>query len=309
MITRRRPLAHVPVLVRALWAMARPLIVLSVLQVYAAGTLAAWALTGTLDAAALAWGLAALLPVTLAVHYANEYADADTDALTQPTPFSGGSGVLPRGDVPRSLARQAAWLSLVTGFIVALAGAAVGALSPAALALLVAGAVGGWQYSLPPLALAWNGWGELDNALLGGLVLPGYALAVQTGGVPDAALLAFVPFTGLAFLNLLATTWADRHADSQVGKRTLATRWPVARLRALYLGVALTSYAVLLSSGDWLLRVVPQPVVLASLAALPLTLWGAARYTRVDAPHASVLAMLVMLGGQLLAWAWWGWIA
>ncbi|NIS35092.1 MAG: prenyltransferase, partial [Actinobacteria bacterium] len=99
-----------------------------------------------------------------------------------------------------------------------------------AIGVLVVGAVFGWQYSLPPLALAWRGVGEVDNAALGGLVLPAYGFAVAAGTVTVDALLATVPFATVVFLNLLDTTWPDRAADAAVGKRTLATRWPAGRL-------------------------------------------------------------------------------
>jgi 1,4-dihydroxy-2-naphthoate octaprenyltransferase len=50
-------------------------------------------------------GALALLSAAMAVHYANEYADAETDALTVRTPSSGGSGALERTDLPRSFLR------------------------------------------------------------------------------------------------------------------------------------------------------------------------------------------------------------
>ncbi len=36
----------------------------------------------------------------------------------------------------------------------------------------------GWMYSLPPLALAWKGWRELDNAVMAGIALPLFGFAV-----------------------------------------------------------------------------------------------------------------------------------
>jgi len=283
----------------ALWGMARPLIMLSVIQVYAAGNLIAFARGYDFEGSAFAWGLAALIPVAISIHLTNEYADFETDALTTKTPFSGGSGVLPRGLVRRDVALYAAWGALAIGMITALIAIRREALSPATFYVLSIGAAGGWMYSLPPLALAWRGWGELDNAVLGGLALSAYGFATQTGHIDIDIVLANLPFTGLAFLNLLATTWADRHADAQVGKRTLATRWPARRLRLLYAGVAAGSYALLLVLSG---TVLPREVVAGGLLALPFTVWGAWRYTRTEAPHPSVYAMIVMLSAQMVAW-------
>ncbi len=288
---------------RALWGMARPLIMLSVLQVYLAGGLIARAHDYPFDGRALTWGGAALLLVAASIHYTNEYADHETDALTRPTPFSGGSGVLPAGLVGRVVALRAAWITLLAGLVIAGVAVSIDALGGIALAVLVVGAVGGWMYSLPPLALAWRGWGELDNALLGGIVLSLYGYVVQSGHADGRVVLACAPFTGLAFLNLLATTWPDRHADAQVGKRTLATRWPVTRLRRLYGMVAAGSFGLLaLLHG----HILPPQVIAGSLLAIPLVGWGWLRYTRADAPHPSVYAMIVMLSAQMAAWWWLG---
>ncbi len=84
---------------------------------------------------------------------------------------------------------------------------------------------------MPPLRLAWCGWGELTNALLGAVALPVYAYSIQSGHVNLQIILACLPFGLLAFNNLLATQWAGRSADAQVGKRSLATLSLVSKLR------------------------------------------------------------------------------
>jgi len=74
------------------------------------------------------------------------------------------------------------------------------------------------------LKLAWNGWGALDNALVGGILLPLYGYGVGTGAMDGWVAGACLPFTGLTLVNLLATTWANRTADATVGNFALATR-------------------------------------------------------------------------------------
>ena len=114
---------------QALWGMARPLIMGSVVLVYMDGLLIARAHGHLLSVDRIAWGLAALLLVSLSIHYTNEYADYETDARTTPTRYSGGSGVLPCGEVPRILVLQAAWVSLLLGM--AVMGGGIGVLSGA----------------------------------------------------------------------------------------------------------------------------------------------------------------------------------
>lgn len=289
--------------ITALWGMARPLIMLSVILVYGAGGLIARAAEYPLNAQAFGWGLAALLFVALSIHYVNEYADYQTDALTRRTPFSGGSGVLPSGDVPRILALQAGWLTLILGVIIAMMGIFTGILTINTLIVLLIGAVGGWMYSLPPLKLAWRGWGEVDNALLGGMLLPLYGYTVQTGRIDGWVMLACLPFTLLVFINLLATTWADREADSHAGKYTLATRLPMLSLRVIYGAVALLCFILLILLAG---QTLPQRVAISGFVALPLVVWGGLRYTRIHSPHPTVFAMIIFLLAQMLLWFWVG---
>ncbi|MFP4321442.1 MAG: prenyltransferase [Anaerolineales bacterium] len=286
-------------LLLALWGMARPVIMLSVFLVYIAGLLIARAAGYSLDAEPIGWGFVALLLVSLSIHYTNEYADYETDALTRPTLYSGGSGVLPAGDVPRRVALYAAWGTLLPGLAVGIVAWALGILSAGSVALLAVGAFFGWMYSLPPLKLAWQGWGEFDNAVLGGVFLHLYGYSVLAEDISPGIALAVVPFTMLTFNNLLATTWADREADAQVGKFTLATRYTPQTLRRLYAGVALAAYGLSLALGGWLL---PWSVVLGGFLALPVLAWGWRTYTRWHSPYPTSNAMVVFLFGQMLGW-------
>jgi 1,4-dihydroxy-2-naphthoate octaprenyltransferase len=267
--------------------------------VYLFGVVIALATGTPVDRSGVVVGLLVLLPLSASVHYANEYADYETDGLTIRTPFSGGSGALQRSGLGRRSALVGAW---VTGLVGAgLSGIAYGLdfLPLAGLGILALGTFFGWMYSLAPLALGWRGWGELDNALLGGVALPFYGYVVQTGRVEGGVLLACLPFGALVFTNLLATTWADRAADFVVGKRTLATRWPLNQLRALYWAVVAGAYLSLLLLGG---RVFPAIVAWSSIAVLPVSIWGGAAYTRRHSPFPSVFAMVCLLGVQLISW-------
>lgn len=286
-------------MILAYWRMARPLMLLSIFLVYALGGLVALAQSIVFNSLSFIWGWTALLPLSMSVHYINEYADYETDALTRRTAFSGGSGVLPTGRITRSAALRAAWIAACAGALIALAGMIVGAVNLTAALLLLIGTVGGWMYSVEPLRLAWRGWGEVDNALLGGMILPLFGYAVQSGGVSIQAGLIFVPFTLFVFTNLLAVTWADRLADAQVGKRTLAVLLPAVRLRILYLIALIGGAAIFIGLLD---SAIPLESLWTLLVCLPLMIWGALAYTRIDSPHPSVFLMVVFLIAQLVYW-------
>jgi 1,4-dihydroxy-2-naphthoate octaprenyltransferase len=125
-------------------------------------------------------------------------------------------------------------------------------------------------------------------------------VAVAGGPVDAFAVFTFVPLALVVTANLLATTWPDRAADAAVGKRTLATRWPPARLRALFALLAIAAVAVLLVQA-----VGPGPLVvaLAGLSAVPLLAVGLVTYTRRESPIATVAAMVLLVVAQLGAWA------
>jgi len=279
--------------------MSRPAQLLAIILVYLFGSIVAWAHDVIIDFPAFTFGLVVVLPVSASIHYANEYADYETDSLTRRTSFSGGSGALQESGLTPGIALKAAWFGLLVGLLLGLLGLHLGLLTPTALAVLAWGAFWGWMYSLRPFALAWRGWGELDNAMLGGVALPVYGYMVQTGSLDPRVVLIFIPFGMLVFVNLLATTWADREADAKVGKFTLATRWSVNSLRLLYLLVAVGVFVYLLLLGQLLF---PQLVILSSILVIPVLLWGIRVYTRQHSPFPTVAAMAFYLVIQIAAW-------
>jgi 1,4-dihydroxy-2-naphthoate octaprenyltransferase len=281
----------------ALVLMARPSQVALVVLVVAAGVLlGAWpestGVTGPMKPGAITTGLMLLLAATVAVHWANEAADAETDARSHRTAFSGGSGALAASGLPPEVPlRLAVALAGLTG-VAAVAATVTGATNPTMLLLLLAGLAGGLAYSLPPIAAMRRGLGEPLNALLGGLVLPLYGVAVAAGGVEPADVLAFLPFTSVVLCSVLATAWPDREADAATGKRTLQVRLPVARLRALHAaGMAawLLSTLAVIATGA-----LPFPA--AGLLVAPLLLLGHAWYTTDRSPWPSVAAMVGSIG-------------
>jgi 1,4-dihydroxy-2-naphthoate octaprenyltransferase len=285
-------------LARALWGASRPAQLLLIVGVFLLGVKVATASGAAGPVASLLAGLVALLPVAVSVHYANEYADHETDALTDRTPFSGGSGALDATGVGRAVIGRAAVVALAAGVVLGGGFGVAGLLEPAALALLAVIAVLGWQYSLGPLRLAWRGWGELDNAALGGLVLPVYGAATVSGPLGRVAL-ASLPFFLVVLMNLFATQWPDREADAAVGKRTLAVQWPRRRLRATYVALGIAAGLSLFVLHP---SVLPAPVALASLLPAPLLVVGALGYTRREVPWPTVSAMVVLALAQLAAW-------
>ncbi|MEF8801283.1 MAG: prenyltransferase [Halolamina sp.] len=292
----------------ALWAAARPSQVALVLLLYLLGVGMARAGSpvatsgGEVVPGAITLGALTLLPTTVAIHYANEYADADTDRLTGRTPFSGGSGALVETGLPRAFLGRALVVTLVVA-VVTSSGAVLAGLDVTAMGLLSVILVSGVAYSLPPVALVRRGVGELVNATLGGLLLPLYGASVVSSPTPAAAL-AVVPFTLLVGCNLLATHWPDREADAAVGKRTLAVRWSPRRIRRVYVLLAVVAGGV--TAGLWTAGLLPAAVVLAHVVPVPFLVWGGLVLARQRSPLPAVLSMVSLAVAETVAWWWIG---
>ncbi len=99
----------------------------------------------------------------LTAHYVNEYADYEADkAIANRTAFSGGSGVLTSGLLPRRVAAVAAQTTSVIAIVTAtiVATFSLPAVLTGMLALCVS-----WAYSMPPVRLLDTGWGEITTAV------------------------------------------------------------------------------------------------------------------------------------------------
>jgi 1,4-dihydroxy-2-naphthoate octaprenyltransferase len=248
-------------------------------------------------------GAVALLLVAVAVHYANECADADTDALTDRTPFSGGSGALVETGLPASFLRVAMAVACAAAVGAVLSGVVTGGLPLDAVCILLVVLVAGVAYSVPPVALVRRGVGEPVNAVLGGVLLPVYGVAVVATPTGSAAL-AVVPFTLVVGCNLLAVHWPDRRADEAVGKRTLAVRWEPERIRLAFATLAML--AAVVTVGLWWGGILPGVVALAHLAPVPLLVWGWGTLTRRLSPLPAVTAMVILAVSATVTWWWVG---
>ncbi len=210
------------------------------------------------DRAVLA--LVGLVALHAAVNAFNEVSDErrGIDRETVRTPFSGGSGTLPSGELSSKAA-------LMFGISMATVGAAVGvfflvSVGRALIPLLIVGAVCVLGYTD---VLARAGVGELAAGLgLGGLAVAGTGL-VQEGHIGPAVFAASVPALLMTFNLLLLNEFPDEWADRRGGRRNLVLilgRQPAA---VMWVVVALFVPA-------WLL----VAVILGLLPALALTACG-----------------------------------
>jgi len=281
-----------------LLAMSRPKPLAALLMAWALGVSAAYGSGIIIPLNDFIWSLLAIVLAGASSHYANEYADWETDALAVRTQYSGGSGVIPSGVVSRSWAMRMALLTLILGLTVCYSRVYLDSISIDVLLVYIIGVLGGWMYSLPPLSFAWRGLGEVVNSFLGGWIAPLYGFLSLSGGFDFWVLISFIPFTLVCFLNLLAVTWPDRVNDAEVGKFTLATQWEPKKLRMLYLLGLMLAYGILVFT----IGEIHLGVILAGFLALPMNLYGYTTYTRKIISDEIVYAMVVFAVAQIAAW-------
>jgi 1,4-dihydroxy-2-naphthoate polyprenyltransferase len=181
----------------------------------------------------------------------------------------GGSGVLTAG----WLSARAVWIGASCAFgVAALAGVPLIVMRGWPFALIgVVGALGGYAYTGPPLALKYRAFGEVWVFVLMGTLMvvgSGYAL----GATLQAGLwLCSIPVGFLVAAILAANNQRDLEGDRAHGVRTLATLFGPTGARVVTSGLIAGAYLSLVAL--WLARRVPALALLALLTvplAVPL---------------------------------------
>jgi 1,4-dihydroxy-2-naphthoate octaprenyltransferase len=251
----------------------RPLFLVGGFVFYGLGAaIAAFAQGGrAIDWRRYVWGQVAVTAAHLMTHYCNDYFDFDADrANATPTRWSGGSRVLPAGELPREAALIAALaLALLacvaTAILIGYAGAPWGV-----AALMAAIVFLSWEYSAPPLRLHSTGWGELDVAVVVSGLVPLTGFFVQAMQWRLLPFVAIAPLAGLQLTMLLSIEFPDAAGDAATGKRTLVVRHGAEWAAAFYRGILIAVYLSLLL----LVRFGLLPIAAgAALLTSPIAAW------------------------------------
>jgi 4-hydroxybenzoate polyprenyltransferase len=283
--------------VRTVWAfirLSRPHFLVGGWLLFGLGAAA----VGRVDAAGYVIGQVMVTAAQITAHYVNEYADREVDRqVTQRTLFSGGSGVLPSGEMSPSVALRAAW---VTSFIAVVMAAILVTRSTTAAVLGMVLLAVSWAYSIPPVRLLGTGWGEATTSVVVAGVIPLIG-GLSQGTAPTPALWWSVGIlVPIHMAMMLAFELPDLANDAGAGKRVVAVR--IGRRRTIYLMVALFVAA---SVAAGLARVwdgLPATAALGALAGVPavaVVFWAAGR-SRHGLLTASAVAVLVLVAAGLV---------
>ena len=224
-------------------------------------------------------GQCAVTAFQLMTHYANDYFDFEADQANKtPTKWSGGSRVLPAGELPRQAAIIAALVLAVLGFIATSALASTGSVE-----ILIAIVVLAWFYSAPPLRLCARGLGELDTAIVVTILVPLLGFTLQGGTATNMLALTIAPLAMLQFAMLLAIEFPDAAGDAMTGKRTLVVKLGARPAALLYVVITLLAFVWPLIAYAFGL---PGHVAALMAVPAPIAIW---RISRI-ADHADASA-------------------
>lgn len=278
--------------------MGRPFVLVAGLIAYLVGLSMAYYEIKTLDVTKAIVGLIVLMTGTLMGHYADEYADVDTDSLTRRTLYSGGSGVLPSGIIPVNWAIYSAIFFFLVTLMIAFLSIFTKILPLIVIWIVLPALFGGWIYSMPPFSLERKGLGELDNAILGGFFMTLIGYTTQTGMITINSILSLIPIFLAVLVNLLGVHWSDRIADESVGKLTLVVKLGSKTRFLFYFLVFLMYFITALFMGE----IIPSAVGIAIFITLPLGIYSSYKFTRTKSPMLSSVFMAVVMFAMIFGY-------
>jgi 1,4-dihydroxy-2-naphthoate octaprenyltransferase len=187
------------------------------------GSALGYAAAGAFSPVLFILALLAIMALHAGANMANDYFDhlSGNDWANQnPTPFSGGSRFIQQGILSPKSVLLASLLALIVASVLGLVIILVTE-SLFILVLGIAGLLGGFFYTAPPVRLGYRGVGEVVIAFLFGL-LPVYgSYYLQTRAIDQLPLLPALVVGILIFLVILVNEFADVKADAAVSKKTL----------------------------------------------------------------------------------------
>ena len=217
------------------------------------------------------WGRALLAGVGLvlahiSVNTLNDYFDyrSGIDLATKRTPFSGGSGILPAGQLRPNQVLGMGLVSLVLAGIIGIYFVIVSGWPLLPLLLVAAGLI--LLYSPLILKQPWPEWAA--GVGLGALPVLGMYF-VQANAYTWTAVIAAIPSAFLVHNLLLLNEFPDAEADRKANRKTLPITLNKDRAAIFYAAVALAVYTWVIG---WVAAHVMPVWTLLGLLTLPLTL-------------------------------------
>ncbi len=274
-----------------------PFLLLSLIFV-SLGTAIAW-VHGAFDPLVTVLTLVGVLALHMSVNVLNDYFDyrSGIDIITTPTPFSGGSRILPSKELPPGSVLGAGILFLIigggTGFYFLLRFA----FNPLLVAILAMTLISIIGYS--HLFARW-GLGEFIVALnFGPFMLLG-TYYVQTGTISlepiTIGLTLGILTAGILYIN----QFPDTQADMQKGRMHLVARWGKATAASRFKFLIASAYVIVILG---VITSTITPFALISLLAIPKA-WFAVKHLSQN--YDKIMELVPGMANMVMATLWTG---
>lgn len=288
----------------------RPVFLLGGILMFALGAGIAHYLGALINWEAYVLGQLSVTLIQLGAQLLNEYYDALEDSGNpNRTFFSGGSGALGEGFLPRQSALIGALTSFSLVAVLMVLMVSRGYLSPGAWVILTAAILLAVFYSTPPVRLEATGYGELAAAILVANLVPAFAFILQSTEIHRFLGMATMPLTFLNLAMLIAFSFPDYATDIKYEKRNLLVRmgWEW----------GMVIHNILILSGFLMLAIsmvmgLPWRIIWPALFGLPTGIFQIYQMQRIaagDKPRWSLLTFTAVvtfaLTAYFMAFAFW----
>ena len=235
------------------------------------GSALGFAVAGTFNWPLFLLALFGIMALHAGANIANDYFDSASGndwANKNVTPFSGGRQFIQQGLLSPKTTLLAAIFCLTIGSILGIV-ILLMTRSIFILAIGLAGILGGFFYTAPPVKLGYRGVGEVIIAFLFG-VLPVYgSYYLQTSAIDFIPLSAAYIVGILIFLVILANEFPDLAADTAVNKKTLVVCFGIP-ISVWFYRIAVISTFIVAGIALSISRLMLWPCILYFLFCLPL---------------------------------------
>jgi 1,4-dihydroxy-2-naphthoate polyprenyltransferase len=296
--------------IKFLILLSRPHFVIGAALFYALGVGVARFLGANIDWGIYLFGQLWISFIQLNTHFLNEYYDYFADQTNENRSwFSGGSGALGPGKLPREVALWAGITSITIAASITVLIIRLGNLSAGAILLMLLIFFGAFFYSIPPIRLAVTGYGELTTSIIVASLVPAFAFILQFGEIHRLLAMATFPLLALHLAMVIIFEFPDYASDIKHMKTTLLVRIGWESGIVMHNVLIMTGYLVLAVG---IILGFPLRVALPGFLSLPLGLFQIWMLNRIAAgakPNwkaltlnaASVLGLTV----YLLAFTFW----
>ncbi|MFH1369861.1 MAG: 1,4-dihydroxy-2-naphthoate octaprenyltransferase [Planctomycetota bacterium] len=235
------------------------------------GSTLGFAVAGTFDWPLFLLALFATMALHCGANIANDYFDhlsGNDRANKNVTPFSGGRRFIQQGILSPKATLLASLFCLTIGAMLGIIILLI-TRSGFILVLGLAGLLGGFFYTAPPVKLGYRGIGEFIIAFLFG-IFPVYgSYYLQAGSIDITPLPAGCIMGVLIFLVIFINEFPDIVADAAVNKKTLVVRLGVPACALIY-RIAVICTFIIAVAGATLDRTMLWPALLYLLFGLPV---------------------------------------